>query len=69
MEPAQSPFVTSFVIRFVREQAVPDKKAHSYRGTIHHVQSNQEIAFIRWQDAVEFIERFIELAGEDKTNL
>jgi hypothetical protein len=69
MEPAQSPFVTSFVIRFVREQAAPDRVAHPYRGTIHHVQSNQEIAFTRWQDAVKFIERFIVLSDEEKADL
>jgi len=69
MEPAQSPFVTSFVIRFVRERIAPDLEANPFRGTIHHVQSNQEIAFTRWQDAVEFIERFIELSGEEKADL
>lgn len=69
MEPAQSPFVTSFVIRFVREQTAPDLEANPYRGTIHHVQSNQEIAFTRWQDAVDFIKRFIEISGEEKADL
>lgn len=59
MDNHHSPNITSFVIRFVHEPVQSPDKPASYRGTIHHVQSNQEIPFTRWQDAVEFIQRFM----------
>ena len=59
MDNHRSPNLTSFVIRFVHAPASSPEKPLFYRGTIHHVQSNQEIPFTRWQDAVEFIQRFM----------
>ena len=61
MEPMQVPTITSFVIRFVQEQPEQTGDPASYRGTIHHVQTSQEISFTRWQEAVEFIQRFISI--------
>jgi hypothetical protein len=37
------------------------------RGVIRHVQSDREIAFSRWQEALDFIQSFVTLedtAGE-----
>ena len=59
MDNHHSPNITSFVIRFVHEPTSSPEKPALYRGTIHHVQSNQEIPFTRWQDAVKFIQRFM----------
>lgn len=59
MDNHRSPNITSFVIRFVHEPSSSSEKPVFYRGTIHHVQSNQEIPFTRWKDAVEFIQRFM----------
>ena len=64
MENNHSPNITSFVIRFVHEPISSSEKPVFYRGTIHHVQSNQEIPFTRWQDAVEFIRRFMPIDFE-----
>jgi hypothetical protein len=68
MEPGEtSPTISSFVIRFVHaEGAAPEQPPASlptppYRGTIRHVQTDQEQAFTRWEDAVAFIQRFVPL--------
>jgi hypothetical protein len=66
MEIPPTPEITSFVIRFIH-QGVPDPGDPKpgagllMRGTIRNVQTNEEIDFTRWQDAVEFIERFVSL--------
>ena len=66
MEKPLSPTISSFVIRFVQDEAeakaVETGPAHMpYRGTIRHVQTDQEVSFTRWEDAVSFIQRFIRL--------
>jgi hypothetical protein len=63
MDNPPSPNITSFVIRFVHTPA-EDGKPPPCRGAIHHVQSNQEITFIHWADAVEFIQRFVPILTE-----
>lgn len=59
MESVETPTITSFVIRFVQDPKSADRERPPLRGTIHHVQTNQEIPFTRWEDAVEFIQRFV----------
>jgi hypothetical protein len=61
MDAPTLPTISSFVIRFVVESA-PD----SYRGEIRHIQTNQEIHFNNWQDAVEFIQRYVPLVEKEK---
>ena len=68
MDNHHSPNITSFVIRFVHEPTSSPEKPAPYRGTIHHVQSDQEISFTRWQDAVEFIQRFMPIDLERLEN-
>jgi len=60
-----SPHITSFVIRFIHDQPESKQEIPSFRGTVHHVQSNQEIPFTNWRDAVEFIQRFVPLNFDD----
>jgi hypothetical protein len=53
--------ITSFVVRFIHS-GPPDNTA--LRGYILNVQTNEEHPFVRWEEAVEFIRRFVGLAAE-----
>jgi hypothetical protein len=78
MDAHPSPTISSFVIRFVVEAvdlqaARPEDPAEnnpattaavSYRGSVRHIQSEEEINFNTWTDAVTFIRRFVPLVGE-----
>ncbi len=65
MESTSSPSITSFVIRFVVDETSQDKESQPcYRGAIRHVQSNEEMNFSAWEDAVEFIRRYVPLEVE-----
>lgn len=62
-----TPAITSFVIRFIHEggQDSPTLRPPAgqlLRGTIRNVQTNEELDFTRWEDAMGFIERFVSLA-------
>ena len=60
MESSASPSITSFVIRFVVEEPSRDKDEQScYRGAIRHIQSEEEMNFNSWEDAVAFIQRYV----------
>ncbi len=55
--------LVSFVLRFVYDQPsgeAPPPATH-WHGVVRHVQSNEELHFIHWADAVAFIERFAQL--------
>jgi len=67
MENNSSPNITSFVIRFVQDGDRLAQGSAPYRGAIRHVQTDEEISFTRWQDAVNFIRRFVPLDGEGIT--
>jgi hypothetical protein len=59
------PNISSFVIRFVVDP--PDDaepKQSSYHGSIRHIQSDAELNFRSWNEAVSFIRRFIPLDDE-----
>lgn len=60
-----SPSITSFVIRFVHEgletSVLPSNPPRAQRGSIRHIQSDREIAFTHWQEALEFIQSYIAL--------
>lgn len=69
----QPPLITSFVIRFIHSdeaQATPtpqpdqENERVMFRGTIRHVQTNQELAFTAWQEAFAFIQRFVAIPPE-----
>ena len=51
--------IVSFVIRFVQDQSVRDMNPVPYRGAIRHIQTDQEVQFTQWDDAVDFIQQFI----------
>ena len=48
--------ISSFVIRFVI-----DPGENAYRGEIRHIQTREEIHFHAWDEAVEFIRRYVPL--------
>lgn len=58
-----SPTISSFVIRFVVASA-PEEGSASYRGSIRHIQTEEEMNFHDWEDAVAFIRRFVPLETE-----
>ena len=59
-----SPEITSFVVRFVHS-GPPDNTA--LRGSILNVQTNQEQPFLRWEEAVAFIRRYVALEERPPT--
>ena len=63
------PTISSFVIRFVvNEPAAVDRELSTYHGSIRHVQSDEMLNFSVWQDAVEFIQRYVLLEIAPQTN-
>jgi hypothetical protein len=55
--------LTSFVLRFVFDQP-PGETApigQAWHGVIRHVQTNQERHFTRWEEAVAFVEQYVDL--------
>lgn len=66
MEP-QTPNISSFIIRFVHAEPASGTSVEApapFRGSIRHIQSDREIIFLRWEDAVEFIRQFVPLEAE-----
>lgn len=61
MEHFETPTITSCVIRFVQNPSDAYGEHPVLRGTIHHVQTYQEIPFTLWKDAVNFMRRFVPL--------
>ena len=59
------PEITSFVIRFIVDQPQTRDDAPSFRGAIRHVQSEKELNFRNWQDAVEFINGYIPIESKN----
>ena len=61
---SQSRLISSFVIRFVMNEAQDDlgnTEQYPYRGSIRHIQSDEEVHFHLWDDAVAFIRRYVPL--------
>ena len=51
--------IVSFIIRFVQDPP-KEKPDHSvYRGSIRHIQSDQEISFTKWDEAEDFINHYV----------
>jgi hypothetical protein len=59
MDNRSSPEISSFVLRFVHENPTKSAEAPAFRGFIRHIQSDQELAFTRWLDALDFMNQFI----------
>lgn len=53
--------ITSFVVRFVHSGPPADA---TFRGSILNVQTNEEVSFRHWEEAVEFIRRYVQLSPE-----
>ena len=66
MESNTPPSITSFVIRFVvDESSRTDNEAQPcYRGAIRHIQTDEELNFNTWKDAVAFIQRYVVIETE-----
>ena len=63
MDSNQSPGITSFVIRFIHTKSMDQSRPNDYRGNIRHIQTNQEINFTHWTEAVSFIQKYVNLEG------
>jgi hypothetical protein len=60
-----SPTISSFIIRFIQEPT-EDQANLRYRGTIRHIQSNQQAGFTSWSEVEAFIERIIPFHEPDE---
>ena len=66
MDSHQPPIISSFVIRFVVDSAAPGEQSQQpYRGAIRHIQTDEEINFSDWEEAVIFIRRFVPLETDN----
>lgn len=54
--------ISSFVIRFVVNPG-----SQEYRGEIRHIQTQQELHFQSWEDAVKFIRVYVPIEPEPGT--
>ena len=67
MDNPPPPSISSFIIRFVVNDlsnsgdGVQAFQQSNFYGTIRHIQTDQEMNFSRWDEAVKFIERFVHL--------
>ncbi len=67
MDNPPPPSISSFIIRFVVNDpiisgdGVQPPQQSNYYGAIRHIQTDQEMNFSRWDEAVKFIERFVHL--------
>ena len=64
MDSHLSPNISSFVIRFVIDSAAGEQSRPPYRGAIRHIQTDEELNFSNWEEAVTFIRRFVPLETE-----
>ena len=66
MDSRFSPNISSFVIRFVVSGSTSSAQEQPvYRGAIRHIQSDEELNFNRWEEAVTFIRRYVPLEVEN----
>jgi hypothetical protein len=59
------PNITSFILRFVQDGHAASGQS-ALRGVVRCIQTDEEIAFTRWEDAVAFISRFVPLESDFK---
>lgn len=55
------PRLDSFVLRFVSEPPAAGADTRPWRGLVRHIQSDAERGFTRWNEAEEFIARYVTL--------
>lgn len=70
MKPNITPIIYSFIIRFVVDDAsLTEEVQPMYHGAIRHIQSAEELNFNEWNEAVEFMRRFVPIENlNDKSN-
>jgi hypothetical protein len=76
MENPPIPNITSFVIRFVHIEPGSyegplqgtAEQTPACRGSVTHIQTNQEFSFTQWADAVAFIQRFVPIQVESPSD-
>ncbi len=67
MKPHFAPAIYSFIIRFVVEEgSAADGSPPAYHGAIRHIQSAEEMNFSEWQEAVEFMRRFVPIEDRNE---
>ena len=59
MDNRSSPEISSFILRFVQDKPVELTDQTTFRGTIRHIQTDQELSFVHWIDAVYFMSQFV----------
>jgi hypothetical protein len=64
METDPPPNITSFVIRFIHPDLAIHPGKGEFRGAIRHIQTDEEISFTRWEDALAFMKRFVPIGWE-----
>lgn len=61
--------IASFVLRFVQDRPVDSTSStRVWRGIIRHVQTGEESSFIRIDDALAFIGRYVDLDAAESTD-
>ncbi len=55
--------IASFILRFIRESS-PGVPTTTWRGIVRHIQTGDQYGFTRLEDAMSFIARRVEAAGE-----
>ena len=69
MKPDTAPTIYSFIIRFVVEEPSQETgQPPTYHGAIRHIQSAEEMNFNQWQEAVEFVRRFVPLEDPNQAS-
>ena len=57
--------IASFILRFTQEQPSHTRSAvGAWRGVIRHVQTEEEIHFLRILDALAFIARYVDISDQ-----
>ncbi len=69
MKPDSTPTIHSFIIRFVVDDSAEGEGFQpAYRGSIRHIQNAEELNFNEWNEAVEFMQRFVPIESQCKKN-
>ena len=61
--------VTSFIIRFIQEQESDQEPPIAWRGLIRHVQSSAETRFSRIEEALAFMNGYVDIGGSGETTV
>jgi hypothetical protein len=67
---SETPRVESFVLRFIEDSTRDETSgaAPNWHGVVLHVQTNEEITFADFADAVAFIKRYVSIGDFSFSN-